>query len=292
MMIRGSWIPLLFVVLSCGSANVPTDFSTLFAPGVISTPMEEYRIAIDTDGRTVYFARSEEFFPASRKATILRAELVDGKWTPPTIASFSGTYPDIDPFISPDGKRLYFSSIRPVDGEQRTDLDLWYVERTPDGWSEPRNLGEVNSRYDELYPSVAPDGTLYFGSNRPGGSGGWDIWKALPGKDLRYGPAIHLPNVNSAADEFNPAISPDGRYLVFTSIGRTENLGMGDLYVSWRNGPYWSLPVRLNPRVNTPADEYHPVFSPDGRGLYFVRRVSPERGGDIYVIPWSLVAPF
>ncbi len=45
----------------------------------------------------------------------MESRLVDGQWTEATVASFSGTYPDIDPWLSPDGESLYFSSIRPVE---------------------------------------------------------------------------------------------------------------------------------------------------------------------------------
>lgn len=285
------WLAGLMLLTACGSMRDEGTIPALFSRDVISSPLEEYRISFTANGRTAYFARSREFFPLSRQASILVSEWSDGQWTTPVIAPFSGTWPDIDPFVTRDGKRIYFASIRPVDGVTRTDSDLWYVEWRDTGWSEAIHLGPVNSSHDELYPSIAPDGTLYFGSDRPGGRGGWDIWKSRPGQDRRYGEAINLSNVNSAAWEFNPAISPDGRYLVFTSIGGTENLGMGDLFVSWKNGPNWSVPVHLNPWVNSPADDYHPSFSPDGQLLYFVRRQNPATGGDIYAVPWSLIEP-
>lgn len=283
----------LFFVVACAGLSVRDEgtIPALFGKDVISSTLEEYRPSFTPDGRTIYFARSRAFFPVSRRSTILVSHWENGMWSPPQVASFSGTWPDIDPFVTRDGNRIYFASIRPVDGRERSDSDLWYVERRGDSWSDPIHLGAVNSPHDELYPSIAPDGTLYFGSDRPGGRGGWDIWRSFPGKDHRYGPAINLNNLNSAAWEFNPAISPDGRYLVFTSIGRTENVGMGDLYVSWKNGPNWSVAVHLNPWVNSPADDYHPSFSPDGQLLYFIRRQSPATGGDIYAVPWSLVQP-
>src|SRR5690606_41021778 len=59
---------------------------------------------------------------------------------------------------------LFFSSMRPVAGEARADMDLWMVRRTPWGWGTPEHLGrEVNADgYDELYPSVDLLGNLYF----------------------------------------------------------------------------------------------------------------------------------
>ena len=49
-------------------------------------------------------------------------------WSDPVIAPFSGKYTDMGPFITLDGQRVYFSSIRPVNGVLRGDIDLWYVE--------------------------------------------------------------------------------------------------------------------------------------------------------------------
>src|SRR5688572_7216595 len=116
----------------------------IFAPGVISDANEQWRLTFTPDGRTAYFAESEKFFPITRKATIYTSTLKDGQWSEPVVAPFSGTHSDIDPFITPDGQRLYFSSIRPVPpdlkvgpaqssdsgGVSRSDIDIWMVERT------------------------------------------------------------------------------------------------------------------------------------------------------------------
>lgn len=267
--------------------------ATKFAPDVISDGNEQWRITFTPDGKTAYFAESPEFFPFTRKATIYESHLVQGEWTTPVVAPFSGTYGDIDPFLSPNGERLYFSSIRPVDGVLRGDIDLWYVERIAQGWSEPVHLGpEVNSPVDELYPSVDARGTLYFASGplfpQPGRH--FDIYSAERSGD-GFAPRVALPAaINNApvaggglqdAWEFNPEISVDGKTLVFTSL-RPGGYGLGDLYVSRLQGGSWSAARNVGPLVNTAADEYHPTLSRNRQQLYFVRR-QPERG-DFYVI--------
>jgi hypothetical protein len=257
----------------------------VFAPGVVSTGAEEYRIAFTPDGSRAYFARGDAFFPASRQAMIYETRRVGGAWTEPVVASFSGTYPDIDPFVTPDGERLYFSSIRPVDGAPRTDADVWYVEWEGDGWGEPVHTGDLNSPSDELYPSVADDGTLYVGSDRPGGLGGWDIWHAHP-EGAGYGEAENVgAPVNTAAWEFNPAVSPDGAVLVFTGLNYPGGAGLGDLYQSGLGDEGWGAPSGVGSTVNTAADEFHPGFSPDRRLLFFVRR---QTQGDLHVVSWPL----
>ncbi|HEU0301094.1 MAG TPA: hypothetical protein VFR37_16640 [Longimicrobium sp.] len=268
----------------------------VFAPGVISDAREQWRITFTPDGGTAYFTTSDFFFPITRQATIYLSHLQDGDWTTPQVAPFSGTYSDIDPFLSPDGERLYFSSIRPVDGVMYGDIDLWMVERTPDGWSEPIHLGpEVNSPgADELYPSASADGTLYFASGpffpQPGQH--FDIYSAQRDGDgfaprQPLGAGVNTTPVAGGglqdAWEFNPEISVDGRTLVFTSL-RPGGYGLGDLYVSHLQQGEWSAAGNLGPLVNTAADEYHPTLSRNRQDLYFVRRAFPVRG-NFYHIP-------
>lgn len=259
-----------------------------FEPGTFSLPEQhEYRVAFTPDGKTAFFGRSDEFFPESRQATLYMSERVDGAWSTPVVAPFSGVYPDLDPFVSSDGQRLYFSSIRPVDGVPRTDVDLWVVERDAAGWSEPKNLGpRVNSASDELFPSVSDDGMLYFGSDRPGGAGAFDIWRV----PLLQGDAALPENIggpiNTEGLEFNPWISPEGRVLLLTALNRPGGYGAGDLYVSVDLGWGFSEPLNLGPCVNTSADEYHAAPRLDTGQLFFARlHFDPVWiPGDLYVL--------
>jgi WD40-like Beta Propeller Repeat len=280
-------------LLTTGFARFPRpNTPEVFLPGLVSTEQEEYHVTFSPGGRLMLWARGEVFFPFSRQATIVSSEWRDGRWTPAQVAPFSGQYSDLDPAFSPDGRYLFFSSSRPVNGVPREDVDLWVVERTRHGWGEPRHLGDaVNSPGDELYPSVDAEGTLYFGSDRDFASSGFDIYRAERRADGNYGPAesIGAP-INTAAWEFNPSITPDGRTLLFTNIGRPDNFGFGDLYVSklGRNG--WSEPRNLGPVVNTELDEYHPWLSPDCKELFFVRHsYTPYIEGDVYAIKASSV---
>jgi Tol biopolymer transport system component len=252
---------------------------------VISTDDEEYRISFTADGLRAYFARSSAFFPQARQATIYESTWVDGAWTEPVVVTFSGTHPDIDPWVAPDGQSLVFSSIRPTGGESRRDAELFRVDRVGDGWSDPVHLAELGSASDELGATVAGDGTIVFASDRPGGSGGWDLFAASP-TDEGYAEPEPIRALNSPIWEFNPAIDASGGTLVFTSIGRDGGSGLGDLFVATRSGSGWSEARPLT--VNTSADEYHPSLAPDGRTLYFVRRTTQ---GDLVSAPWAEAAP-
>ena len=101
--------------------------------------------------------------------------------------------------------------------DQRTDL-VSFDPRHPE--VEPVALS-INSDGHDLAPCIAPDGDLLFASDRSGGAGGFDIWRAHALGDGRFAPPIHVPEtVNGPADEVDPALSPDGVTLVFEGLAR------------------------------------------------------------------------
>jgi Tol biopolymer transport system component len=79
--------------------------------------------------------------------------------------------------------------------------------------------------------------------------------------------------LNGAADEASPAVSPDGRLLVFHGFRDVYAPG-DDLFVSERTDYGWTEPRRLPEPINTDEDEGYASFSPDGRFLFF----SSDRG--------------
>lgn len=243
----------------------------LFAPGAISTRENELNAAFSPDGRTLYFTRKAG--DGGRFAVILESTaLPGGAWSVPQVAVFSGQHADYDPILSPDGKQLFFISYRPLTGTApRKDLDIWVVERTGTAWGPPRNLGApINSDGDELYPSVATDGTLYFSScGRPDSRGRCDLYRSRV-QDGRYLAPENLGDaVNTAASETDAYVAPDQSYLVFAAYGRPDALGDGDLYVTFFRDGAWSAPRPLGAGINSVAREYCPTVSPDGRYLYF-----------------------
>lgn len=262
----------------------PADEPEIFAPGVISDDRWQWRLTFTPSRRTAYFAASDGFFPQTREATIYVSHRRKGSWSEPRVAPFSGVYSDIDPFITPTGRRLYFSSNRPVDGTPKADMDIWFVERTWTGWSEPFHAGpRVNSDLDELYASATAFGTLYFASGplAPTPEANWNLYRARRAR-RSFAPREPLDGINTelpfdpanpTADwEFNPEISIYGRTLIFTSL-RPGGHGSGDLYVSCRRHGEWTAPRNLGPAINTADDEFHPTLSRSGRTLYFARTI-------------------
>jgi len=242
----------------------------LFAEGVINTNADEYGPAFMPDGKTLYFTRrvnrrDSEFIYTSR--------LENGKWSTPELAPFSGRYFDKEPFVTPDGKRIFFASLRPVDGvepKNSRDFNIWFVEKTATGWSEPKHVGPaVNSPAYENYPSVAANGTLYFAGEREGGKGGNDLYRArlVNGK---YEQVERLDDLNTPNVDADPYIAPDESYLIFCS-NRSGGFGSGDLYISFNRNGKWTEPRNLGAAINTSEFEYTPLISPDGEWLFFSR---------------------
>ena len=249
-------------------SDKPIPEPRLFAEGIVSSGDFDTHPAFTPDGRTLYFVRSTPNFTDWK---IYVTQMAGGRWTEPKLAPFSGKYRDADPFVTSDGKHLYFISDRPVDGAQREDMDIWVMEKTKSGkWGEPRNLGApVNSPGSEWLPRLAANGTLYFGSDRPGGEGKTDLYRAAAAGSGFEEPENLGPAINSAADEYEPCIAPDESYLIFMASGRPDDLGGGDLYYSAHKGGRWTPAVNLGPKINGRGLDIAPMVSPDGRYFFY-----------------------
>jgi hypothetical protein len=250
----------------------------IFAIGIVSTG-DVFASTFTPDGHTVVFTK----FSPPRPMRLMSSSFVDGAWTPPATLSFSGTYRDLDPAFSPDGRRLYFSSARPTGpspADTTNGVDTWYVFPTSDGWSAPRHLPEpVNGPETDMYPSVTDRGVLYFDSFRSVPRRRL-VYRAEPRADGTLGPPEVLPPVvNADSGASNLFVDPDERYVVFSAV-RPEGMGSGDLYVSFRRDGAWTTPRNVGPLVNTAATEFCPFVSRDGKYLYFTR-ITPTGGQSV-----------
>ena len=130
----------------------------------------------------------------------------------------------------------------------------------------------MNTPRPEYYPSIASDGTLYFSANREGRPGAFDIFRSKL-VDGKYTEPENLgPNVNSPGPDIDNYIAPDQSFIVVNSTGRPDDLGRGDLYVSFNENGQWTPAKHLPAPINTSAREYCPIGSPDGQYLYFTSK--------------------
>ncbi|HRE58391.1 MAG TPA: hypothetical protein PLW09_11270 [Candidatus Kapabacteria bacterium] len=211
-------------------------------------------------------------------------------WNNPVLLSFCDNYSYLEPFLSFDGKRLYFSSNRPKkEGDTaKSDFDIWYVERLNERskWSKPINLGsQVNSENDEFYPTLADNGNLYFTMDAKQGLGKDDIY-VCQWQDTHYSkPHILSDNINSEGYEFNAFIAKDETFIIYTKYNSKDGLGSGDLYIARKkpNGT-WGNPENMGNIINTKFMEYCPFYHHKTNTLYFTSKRShliPEKYKDI-----------
>lgn len=195
---------------------------------------------------------------------------------------------DSDPYLSPDGKLLLYSSTRTG---SIGSSDIWMSSRASvvDSWSPPENLGTVvNKKGSEYGPALSADELLFvLHSGRPGGLGGDDLWMSRRNspKDP-FGEAVNLgPTVNSPQIEMGGTLSADGLVLVFHRR-EPQPQQPSDLWMATRPNVAAAFgPAELLPAVvNSSTNEQQPALSPDGRTLYFAsNRAGGKGSSDLWV---------
>jgi len=263
--------------------KLPGTTPQIFAPGIVSTDAHEFSCSFTPDGKEFYFSRSESL---QSPTLIMVSKCVDGVWSPPAPAAFndaSGTRPgggmSFEPVVTPDGRRLYFSSDRPVPGQPEPQgmpmLNIWYVEREGDRWSEPKCPGAPFNPMKTMIISMTRTGTIYTGDISAGMANNRIAVTRL--KDRAYQPLEVLgASINVGPINNYPHVAPDESYLIFNR--REKPGGPGGLFVSFRapDGTWGeSRLIDLGP-----LDAGLGMVSPDGKYLFFT--AGERRKGDIY----------
>lgn len=218
--------------------------------------------------------------PMGEVSVLMRIRFKDNRWQKPEMVPFSGKYKDLEPFISPDGLKLYFASNRPLHDSlsHPKDFDIWVSERksTKDEWGTPVNLGApVNSDYNEYYPSVALNNNLYFTSDIPGTKGKDDIFYCVWENNRYLSPVSLSESVNSEGYEFNSYIAPDESFIIFSGHNRKDGFGNADLYISLRDkNNHWSEATNAGRHINSRNLDYCPFVDLRSKTLYFTSKRS------------------
>jgi hypothetical protein len=266
---------LLFFFSLTSQAQSPIEFPNaesprVFSPGVVSDGFSNRDMAISPDGNDLYYTLQWSYGSFS---VILHAQKINGQWTYPETASFSGRFNDLEPAFSPDGNQLYFTSNRPLltSDNSPKDYDIWYMQKKGNQWEGPYNLGPViNSDKDEFYPSLTRTGDLYF--TRDDGETKDDIFFSVF-KDGKYELPRPLPEqINSRGFDFNAFIDPDEKFIIFSSFDRSDDLGGGDLYYSLKVDGVWQPAEHIGPLINSSSLDYCPFVSPDHKYFFFTSK--------------------
>jgi Tol biopolymer transport system component len=265
----------------------------LMSPGFISTGMNELHGSMAPDGDEFYYCLSHQ----RDLSIIMVSRFSDGFWGFPEVAVFSGEALDANPFVTPDGKFLYFTSNRAgheTDGI--ANWNIWRCSRLDDeSWGQPQLLPFSSPDRNEMSVSVDREGIVYFHADYESETisverSFFDIYCVRPENDT-WGEIEKLgPAVNSDVIEQTPAISPAGDVLVFSSV-RREGYGVGDLYISFKTERSWSQAVNMGQLVNSGANEYCPAFIADRKLLLFtsfVKNKKPDKLSFTEIKKWVL----
>ncbi|MGX1930059.1 ankyrin repeat domain-containing protein [Flagellimonas sp. 2504JD4-2] len=242
----------------------------MFAPNFISTEEQEFGSVFNKKGTEFYYG-----VDVGKRNEIRYTQIKEGKWSKPITLISHEQYSYNDPFLSNDENRLYFISTRALDGKgEIKDVDIWYVQRVDDGWSEPIGAGSnINTSGDEYYISFTNEGTLYFASDghirTDTTRTDHDIYYSKKLDNEFQKPVLLDEAVNTTGYEGDVFVAPDESYLIFCST-RDGGFGRGDLYISFKNPDgNWTKAVNMGDSINTEHYEYCPVVTKDGKYLFY-----------------------
>jgi hypothetical protein len=259
----------------------------IFAPGLVSIDNRfEYGSTFSPDDSEFYFAVN-----VGTKPEIQVIKFSNNAWTKPSLLIGHAKYGYNDPFPTPDGKKLFFISDRPLDGAgEKKDIDIWYVNRTASGWSDPINAGsEINSSKNEYYISFTKSGIMYFSSNGETSlenDKNYDIKTSTQTRNSFNKSSKLGPQINSEHYEADVFVAPDESYLIYCSE-RPNGKGSGDLYISFKDSNGTWMPAKIiESGVSTDAYEFCPYVSNDGKYFFF------SRSGDIYWVSAQILKRF
>ncbi|WP_276374773.1 hypothetical protein [Chryseolinea sp. H1M3-3] len=256
----------------------------IFAKGIVSDENRyEFGSTFSSDGVEFFYA-----IEINKKPEIHYIKYENNVWTKSKKLLSHERYGYNDPFLSPDGKKLFFISDRALDGKgDKKDIDIWYIERTNTGWSDPINAGKaINTDKNEYYISFAKNGTMYFSSN--GGTTmendkNYNIRTSefKGGKFLSSNPLNEA--INTEYYEADVFISPNEKYIIYCSE-RPGGKGKGDLYISFKDDKgAWQPAKNMGASINTSGYEFCPFVTSDNKYLFF------SRDGDIYWVSTKVV---
>jgi len=165
----------------------------------------------------------------------------------------SGVDPKGVLYLTERGDEVYFSK-----GNELNGHDLYKMEKLLDGWSENMALDGVNSEYSDRYPFVVIDGsTIYFSSDRPGGLGGYDLYKAQYDSERKaFSDPVNLGiPFNSPKDDYLFVVDEFNQLAWFTSNRETNDSTAIVYTLKWDDSVVKNLVTDMND-VNTQAAMY------------------------------------
>lgn len=262
----------------------------------VSSQDDEYLPSLSPDNDLLYFTRRfqaksnrrintygpirEEKFCISNRTGLNKFELGNIMESPFNEQSNEG-----GATLTIDNRELYYTRCK-IKADKTLNCDICYAKLDADGyWSDIEILGdEINTpNYWESMPSISSDGkTLYYVSNRPGGMGGYDIYRSIKDKNGKWTKAINMgPSINTAGNEKSPFIHTDSQTLYFSSADRRDNktgeyyaghMGLGGydiFYTRLNDSNLWVQPKNIGYPINSKDNDLGFFVSTNGEYGYF-----------------------
>jgi hypothetical protein len=258
----------------------------IFAPGIVTTDKSESAITVSPDLKEVYFIRKS---PRAADNRICYSRVEKGKLTSSREVPFSYDCLEGYPCFAPDGKRLYFISLRPAPGQDAISEwgNIWFTEKKNDGWSEPKFLDSPLNDLGPHYLSMDNKGTLYFGSG---------VKKCIycaKWEDGSYSEALRLPDeINDLEGVSHPGIAPDGSYLMVDSFWKENDRIEGSLFISFKKSDgSWTEALDMKDALKI-TDSYiwcSASVTPDEKYIFVERFIQEESKSDLFWIRADIV---
>ena len=277
-------------IISCGTkiprissiqnSKKTIDNPEIFAKSIISKKdINVFNFAFTNKDKTIYFTRRQ----GTEKQKIYFTNFENNKWTEPQIASFS-TDRDEAPFITSNGKTLYFGSQRPIPNKENKedfDVNIWKTEWKNGKWTEPKPLNDIINQVQiekEEWPSsnqnsiFTNDKLNFYFATMVRGSKTIEMFQTKQIKGV-FSQPIKIDNLfkDDKYWKSTPIISPNGKYLIFNVYAATDGKGGEDIYVSQKTENGWSFAKNIGELINTKNEEASPRFSQDGKYFFFTR---------------------
>jgi tetratricopeptide (TPR) repeat protein len=242
--------------------------------GDVNSAQNDYSPVLTNNGNVLYFASRR----SDSKGGVMNASDEDffedvyrAVWNPSTatwdsvsndLGRINTTGFDCINFISANGMNGLMTVNTSATEEKviTKGSDIFEITMSDKGkWSTPKRISNksINTSYFEGSATMTADGnTMYFVTDRKGDKSATDIYMVQKvGKN--WGEAKALPaTINTIGRETTPFISPDGRWLFFSSDG-LPGMGGWDVYVVENLGSTWGDPVNLGITVNTVNNDTH-----------------------------------
>ena len=273
--------------------KIPVEFKIENLGPIVNSEYPDFSPVISVDENALFFTSARlrpdsSNFRAKDRLTGLYFEDIyasykdrDGNWQEPELLSINTTDHTATMNVSVDGQTLYL--YKDVNGG-----DIYQSRLVGEIWSEPTPMpAGINSSSWETHLAITPDEqTIYFVSNRSGGFGGRDIYRANKLPDGKWSKPANLgPKINTQFDEDAVFISPDSQTLYFSSKGHDSMGGFDIMYSKLDENGEWSTPVNIGYPINTTDDDVFFVTTADGQRAYYSSvRDSGFGEKDIYMI--------